>query len=113
MIMCNACKLFKFIIFADDTNIFIEHKNLQTLGKILNNELHKLSIWFKLNKLSLNISKTKYILFGSKKINCGNVIQIDHERIERLNNIKFLGTYIDSKLCWESHISHIEGKISR
>ena len=111
--MCNACKLFKFIIFADDTNIFIEHKNLQTLEKILNDELHKLSIWFKLNKLSLNISKTKYILFGSKKINCDIVIQIDHERIERVNNIKFLGTYIDSKLCWNTHISHIEGKISR
>ena len=111
--MCNASKLFKFIIFADDTNIFIEHKNLQTLEKILNDELHKLSIWFKLNKLSLNISKIKYILFGSKKINCDTVIQIDHEPIERVNNIIFLGTYIDSKFCWNTHISHIEGKISK
>ena len=54
----------KFIIFADDTNLFYKHKNLNTLVSIINTELIKISSWFKLNKLSLNISKTNFIHFS-------------------------------------------------
>ena len=51
------CKL-SFTLFADDTNIFNKNSNLQQLIRSTNEELSKLSLWFKANRLSLNITKT-------------------------------------------------------
>lgn len=53
-------------MFADDTNIFLSDSNLTDLVNMANAELNKISIWFKLNKLSLNIKKTNFILFSAK-----------------------------------------------
>jgi len=53
----------KFILFADDINLFFCNHSLSELENIMNMELEYLSTWFKSNKLSLNINKTNYILF--------------------------------------------------
>ena len=55
------------IMFADDTNLFISDSNIENLFETMNEELRKVANWFKANKLSLNISKTKYSLFHSSK----------------------------------------------
>ena len=47
-------------MFADDSNLFISHKNITTLFSTMNKEVTKIQEWFNANKLSLNISKTKY-----------------------------------------------------
>ena len=65
--IANSSKLLDFIMFADDTHIFFKAKTLEALYQIVNTELTKISKWFKLNKLSLNINKTNYILFRIKK----------------------------------------------
>ena len=49
--------LFLFIMFADDTNLFASHSNLEELLKIVNQEIAKISNWLKINKLSLNVEK--------------------------------------------------------
>ena len=54
-----------FILFADDTNLFCKHHNLNTLFKNINFERSKIAVWFKINKLSLNIKITSYFLFHS------------------------------------------------
>ena len=51
------------IMFADDTNLFYEYKDLETLFSPVNQELQKNNEWFEANKLSLNVGKTKYSLF--------------------------------------------------
>ena len=56
--------MLKFILFADDTNMFYSGKYLNTVFDILNIESAKLSNWFKVNKLSLNVKKTTYIIFN-------------------------------------------------
>ena len=53
----NTSNLTEFIMFADDTNLFFKHQNVYTLYNIVNTELIKISKWFKLIKLSLNIKK--------------------------------------------------------
>ena len=45
------------IMFADETNLFYEHKNLKTLFSLVNQELQKINEWFDANKLSLNVEK--------------------------------------------------------
>ena len=47
------------IMFADDTNLFFEYENISTLFSEVDNELMKINEWFKANKLSLNVEKTK------------------------------------------------------
>ena len=59
----NASPLLTYVLFADDTNVFYSHKDLNILITTLNLELNKLSSWFKSNKLSLNINKTNCIYF--------------------------------------------------
>ena len=51
--MCNVSKLLKFILFADDTNIFYSHDRLPELVNVLNTELDNMYTWFCVNKLSL------------------------------------------------------------
>ena len=63
----NSSKTTIFIMLADDTNLFFKHNNLKTLYEHVNIELQKISFWFMLNKLSLNVRKTNYILFTSKR----------------------------------------------
>jgi len=65
--LSTSANVFSFTLFADDTNIFYKNKNLNQLLKIANDELAKLSLWFKANKLPLNISKTTYMLFSTEK----------------------------------------------
>ena len=48
----------KFILFADDTNIYSSGFDLKELCVNINKELEKLNEWFASNKLSLNVSKT-------------------------------------------------------
>ena len=50
------------ILFADDTNVFVSHKDKDCLTDILNAELNKLSIWFRANRLSLNLKKKTNLL---------------------------------------------------
>ena len=51
------------IMFADDTNFFLSHRNIKELFTLMNTELEKFNVWFKANKLSLNAGKTKFTLF--------------------------------------------------
>ena len=54
-------------MFSDNVNLFISDSNIENLFKTMNEELRKVVTWFKANKLSLNISKTKYSLFHSSR----------------------------------------------
>jgi len=56
-----ASPVLKFIMFADDTNVFMSNNSLVDLVNRLNVELEKVGTWFNANKLSLNVNKTNYI----------------------------------------------------
>ena len=105
-----------FILFADDTNLFYSNPDINVLFQIVNLELSKLDQWFKANKLSLNVKKSSYMLFGSKHVpNVWNnlFLTIDGNELTKVESIKFLGIYIDAKLTWKKHIGYIASKISQ
>ena len=60
--ICSTSKVFKFILFAGDTNIFCTRKYRKEVDNLLNSELCNLNKWFEVNKLTLNITKTKYLV---------------------------------------------------
>ena len=62
----NVSNLLKFVLFADDTNIFCSNENVALLQDTLNRELAKLFVWFSINKLSLNLGKNKLYVVSRK-----------------------------------------------
>ena len=82
------CQHLKYILFADDTNIFYSHDLVNIMHGI---RFKKMYTWFCVNKLPLNIiAKTNSILFG--KYRCEKHVAL---RIERVEATKWLGLVID------------------
>lgn len=111
--ICKSSKIIKFILFADDTTLLFSGTEL---GKLLNEitiELHNLKKWFNMNKLSLNLKKTKLVTFGTRKYNLPIQITVDNTIIERVQKNVFLGVVVDEKLCWKPHISHVRIKVAK
>ena len=100
----NVSKLLKFVLFADDTNIFLDDVSLSSLKNNVNQELENLNLWFQAKKLSLNVKKTIYIVFGHNNRNLDIHVKINNEEIEHVQEVKFLGIFIDNELSWKPRI---------
>ena len=111
-----ASDVFHTVLFADDTNLILSHKNTLDLQESANKELVKVDTWLKCNKLSLNINKTKYIIFRSTK-NPSDVSQIgvsiNGQVIEKVDSTKFLGVEIDKHVNFKKHIDQLTNKLSK
>ena len=105
--ICNISNFVKFVLFADDTNIFCSSNSLHDLQNLLNRELAKLFVWFSVNKLSLNLGKTNYMLFRNRPPENGLELRINNVIIPRVACTKFLGILIDESLNWKPHIQSI------
>ena len=103
------------LLFADDSNLFLSGKNPDDLIESMNNELIKVVDWLNINKLSLNIKKTHFIIFRNKheRIETRNELTINDVVIEMTNSTKFLGIMIDQHINFQRHIAYVKGKISR
>ena len=89
--ICNVSPVLKFILFADDTNIFCSGSDIVQLSIIVSNELDKLNEWFAVNKLSLNLSKTNFMLFTNSRRDQNISISINNCEIDMVYKNKFLG----------------------
>ena len=111
--MCNVSKSLKSIIFADDTNLFYAGKDLNEVCELVSRELDILHMWFQVNKLSLNVAKTNFMIFGNKRYEENYMVSINGMNINRVYVTKFLGVHIDSKLNWNEHIRVIKTKVAK
>jgi hypothetical protein len=124
-------------LFADDTTAIKSGASLPILVREINTELSKMSTWFHANKMALNTSKTKYIIFHNKgkKVDLQDLsIVIDENtdpsindpskihRIDRIHNtnpsqsdrsFKLLGVHLDENLNLNNHVSKLCNKLSR
>ena len=130
----NATILLIFL-FADDTTCLSSGKNLSNLIDLVNYEIQKMALWYKANKMAVNTSKTKYIIFHNKgkKIDCYkqllyNCNELDSNNpslifpIERISlnyeksedkTYKLLGVYFDENLNFNRHSENICSKLSK
>ncbi|MEE4247207.1 MAG: reverse transcriptase family protein [Kangiellaceae bacterium] len=113
--MANVSNLLFFILFADDTNVFISGRDLDSLIDVINAELTNLATWLKANKLSINYTKTQYIIFKTKNKRCQSTkaIMLDEHEILRVTSTRFLGVILNETLNWSEHINNIRNKISK
>ena len=107
-------KLFS-LLFADDSNMFIHGKNINDLMNTINNEMNNIVEWLRINKLSLNLKKTHFVLFHPKRTKpvIENDLIIDGVRIDQVKHTRFLGVIIDEHLSFGQHVNYIKGKVSR
>ena len=104
----------KSIVYADDTNLVITGNTIEEASKKANIVLNKYVNYFNMNKLSLNGSKTKYMVFTRKKNSSDQpVLTVNDTTLERVHSIKFLGVILNDKLDWSEHKVYIKTKISK
>ena len=104
LICINDSDLFDFHLFADDSNLFCEHKNILNLEKTINNELCKVHALLCANRLSLNIDKSNFVIFHPPQKNVQGLklnLKINDQQLNRKFFIKYLGIMIDSNLNWK------------
>ena len=118
--LCNATTNFKPVLFADDTTLvsslcaFVNTENptLNTCDTV-NKELNDINDWLITNKLSLNATKTKYMIFHyrQQRVIPNLNLKINNVQIERVFVFDFLGLTISDTLDWSHHINKISNKI--
>ena len=115
----------EFVLFADDTNIFVVGKDRKEAFTKANEVLRKIYLYMISNQLHINMGKCCYMYFRPSKIeqnesySCARIRPITEHltlylngcKIPQVSKTKFLGVIIDDKLSWEDHISHIENKL--
>jgi len=103
-------------MYADDTHITYAGSDLHLIQSSLSHDLEKLSKWLVSNRLTLNATKTEFMLIGSRQIlsTLSDTLErpIDDVRIEKVPSVKSPGIYIDENLTWHSHIDKLCKKIA-
>ena len=91
----------------DDTNLFASACDLKSLEALINSELEKVKEWCDVNKLSINLSKTNYMIIkSSRKIPENIEIKLQSmdgscHLLRKKDHIKYLGVMIDQSLTWK------------
>ena len=110
-----------FVLFADDTNIFVVGKNEQNAyensQRVLNNVLE----YMYSNQLHINLTKSVYMHFRpnmnhSERETCARAriektLKLASHKLKRVKEVKFLGVIIDDRLNWEAQIDHLKAKL--
>ena len=106
------------IHYADDTLLYSVHNDLDSAIELLKRDLNSTHLWFKANKLKLNIEKTQFIIFSSRnkyKAASANskVISFNDRVIKSSDAVNYLGVTLDPELNFNEHASQLCNKISR
>ena len=112
----QASNHFSMRMFADDTSLTATGNNLDDLLERINSELPSIYDWLCANKLTLNLSKTKYIIFQPRQkinYNLHPPLILAGKYVDASVSVKYLGLLIDSHLSFHDHIDYICSNVSK
>ena len=102
-------------MYADDTTVTYSADDIATLCGDLNEELTNISEWMRSNKLSLNASKSEFLIIGHKRqlngIEKPVQLMIDEDSVRRVHKVKYLGLEVDENLTWNEQYKCLKNKI--
>lgn len=112
--LCNALQFSKTSLFADDTSIIYSDLCLQNIEDRINLDLDNLFIWLCANKISLNITKTKILLFRNvhKILNHNLEFKINSQPIYLSQSVKYLGVTLDHFMNWSLYTKSLCSKLN-
>ena len=103
-------------MYADDTHLTLAGNSADSIELNLNKDLASVSEWLIANKLTLNKSKTEFMLIGSRQRLRSFVhspsLKIGRAQTSQVPSTKSLGIYIDENLTWNVHIENLSKKIA-
>lgn len=105
----------KLQLFADDAALVYNANSFESLYQDMQHDLNLLQQWFFNNGLTVNASKTKYIIFR-KNDQLDNIyydLWLSGEKLERVVSLAYLGLIVQQSLRWNLHVEHIHKKISK
>ena len=121
----NSTEIGHFVLFADDTNIFVSGKSESEAYNNANQAIDNVSKYMHKNLLHINMEKSVYMHFrpslnSSERLTCARVrkhgsepvIKIGNKKLKKVDKVKFLGVIIDEDLSWEPHIEHVTAKLN-
>ena len=113
----SASSYFSTCLFVDDTSLTVCSEDLDSQTHHINNELPKIYDWLCANKLTLNLTKTKHIIFQPRqKLNSNlhlPIIVLAGQPLNHSSSVKYLGLTIDCHLSWHDHIEYTCSKIRK
>ena len=105
----------KVSIYADDTILYCFSSSTVILEDSLNADLTVVAEWLNMNKLTLNLEKTKLMVIGSEK-KCNAIslsVRVGEKEVKEVNKLEYLGVTLTSNFKWSEHIEKISGKINK
>ena len=113
--LCNAVCYSKTSLFADDTSIVYSDVSLKNIETFINLDLNNLYVWLCANKISLNVAKTKILLFRNvhKKITHNLNFEINGKEIKLSESVKYLGVTLDHLLNWNLNTKILCSKLTK
>ena len=104
-------------MYADDTNVTFAASDMLGLETQINTELKSINLWFKANKLSLNVAKTEFMVISSRQklqtLNDKTInVNVEGVKINQTDHSKALGLNIDENLSWKEHIHATSKKVA-
>ena len=104
-------------MYADDTSASSSLQSCRDIEENVISSMIDTCDWLKADKLSLNTTKTDFMLIGSthnnKKFDNLLAIRVGNELIRRTHVTKYLGLIVDDTLKWDLHIDYISKKIKK
>ena len=113
--MSDIIKHCKIILYADDT-LYYSSTSANGIKKYVNKDLNLISQWLADNLLTLNCTKSKFLLFGSSsrlKSFTNIYIFVNNHQLTRERTIKYLGITFEENLTWSDHLNKISTKINQ
>lgn len=113
--LVNICHQARFVMYADDTSIFLSASNMDELIPMGNLVLEKFLSWSKINGLKINTVKSKAILFRpvNKHVISNYTLEIGTDQIEIVKQHKTLGVIFSEHMQWDNHIEYLVTKLSK
>ena len=111
----NSSNKFNFLMYADDTTIYfnLEDFPIENREVLINDELEKVNKWLKLNKLAVNVDKTKSMLFHKRRPVTPIQFSMNNRIIDVVQYFNYLGIMLDADMSWKTHVAMVRNKLSR
>ena len=120
----GSSTLGEFVLFADDTNIFVSGKTADEVYSKANRLLVEVNDYMLLNQLHINVTKSCFIHFKpdlsraqqtcarARVFNRNHTLNLNGKKLQRVQSTKFLGVVIDERMSWEPHIENLSAKLN-
>lgn len=114
----------EFVLFADDTNIFVCGKTADEAYRKANSLLEQVNMYMFLNQLHINITKSCFIHFKpnlsrsqqtcarARPFNRNHTLYLNGVKLNKVQSTKFLGVVIDERMSWEPHLDNLASKLN-